>query len=70
MNIFKKIILIKKIESKIKESKKLINKNKGLAGKVKKIFENIKSDFDELVILLPMLKDVKNEILETLKGLF
>lgn len=70
MNFFKKIILIKKIEAKVKEAKKLIDKNKGLAGKVKKVFGNIKNDFDELITLLPMLKGVKDEILETLKDLF
>lgn len=69
MNIFKPISLYYKIEKAIKKSKTLIDSKKGLAEKVKKHIENIMSEFQELVRLLPDLRNVYFEVVEIIENI-
>ena len=67
MNIFKKIALINKAKKTIKQAKKSIDINKGLAEEVKRIIGNLKTDIEELLHYLPMLKPVINDFKEIIK---
>lgn len=67
MNIFKAIGLYNKIEKAIKKAKKLIDAKQGLAEKVKKHIDNIMSEFQELVRLLPDLRNIYFEIVEIIE---
>lgn len=62
MNIFQKISLSNKITKVIKKSKKLIDSKHDIAEKVRKHIENIMFEFQELVRLLPDLRNVYFEI--------
>ena len=68
MNIFKKIALINKIKKTIKQAKKSIDTNKGLADEVKRIVANLKSDIEALLSYLPMFKPVVSEFYDLIKG--
>ena len=70
MNIFKKIALINKIKKTIKQAKKSIDTNKGLADEVKRIVGNLKSDIEALLQYLPMFKPIVSELYEMIKGLW
>lgn len=69
MNIFKAIGLVNKIEKAIKKSKFLIDSKKGLAEKVKKHIENIMGEVQELVRLLPDLRNVYFEVVEIVENI-
>ena len=69
MNIFKKIAFIKRIEKAIKNSKKLIDSKKDLAEKVKKHLNNICSEVQELVRILPDFRNVYLEIIEIIDNI-
>ena len=67
MNIFKKIALINKAKKTIKQAKKSIDINKGLAEEVKRILGNLKTDIEELLHYLPMFKPILADINEIIK---
>lgn len=69
MNVFKKIALIKRIEKAIKNSKKLIDSKKDLAEKVKKHLNNICSEVQELMRILPDFRNVYFEIIEIIDNI-
>ena len=69
MNIFKKVAIIKRIEKAIKNSKKLIDSKKDLAEKVKKHLNNICSEVQELVRILPDFRNVYFEIIEIIDNI-
>lgn len=62
MNIFKKLIIINKINKAIKQAEKIGEKNTQLAIDLEKAILNIKADFEVLAGLLPSLKGVYNDI--------
>ena len=70
MNIFKKIALINKIKKSIKQAKKMIDTNNGLAVQVKNRIEYLINDVEELVRLLPQFKPIYKEIIEIVKEVF
>ena len=70
MNIFKKIALINKAKKTIKQAKKSVDSNKGLADEVKRIVGNLKSDIEALLQYLPMFKPIVSELYEMIKGLW
>lgn len=63
MNIFKAIGLVNRIEKAIKKSKKLIDSKKDIAEKVRKHIDNIIGEIQELVRLLPDLRNVYFEVI-------
>lgn len=67
MNIFQKVSLINRISKAIKKSKKLIDEKKELAEKVRKHIENIMCEFQEIVRLLPDLRNIYFEIVEIIE---
>jgi len=69
MNIFKAIGLANKIEKAIKKSKTLIDTKKDLAEKIRKHIENIMGEFQELVRLLPDLRNVYFEVVEIVENI-
>lgn len=64
MNIFQKISLINRITKAIKKSKKLIDSKREVAEKVRKHIDNICGEAQEIVRLLPDLRNVYFEIIE------
>lgn len=70
MNIFKKIAFINKVKKTIKQAKKSIDSNKGLADEVKRIVANLKADIEALLSYLPMFKPIVSELYEMIKGLW
>lgn len=69
MNIFRAIGIVNKIEKAIKKSKDLIDNKKGLAEKVKKHIDNIISEVQELVRLLPDLRNIYFEVVEIIENI-
>lgn len=70
MNIFKKIALINKVKKSIKQAKKTIDTNNGLAAQVKNRIEYLINDVEELIRLLPQFKPIYKEIIEIVKEVF
>ena len=70
MNIFKKIAFINRVKKAVKQAKKSIDSNKGLAQEVKRIIGNLKSDIEALLTYLPQLKPIYKEVLEIVKEVF
>lgn len=70
MNIFKKIALINKVKKSIKQAKKMIDENNGLAAQVRNRIEYLVNDVEELVRLLPQFKPIYKEIIEIVKEVF
>lgn len=70
MNIFKKIALINRIKKSIKQAKKMIDTNNGLAAQVKNRIEYLINDVEELTRLLPQFKPIYKEIIEIVKEVF
>ena len=70
MNIFKKIALINRIKKSIKQAKKMIDTNNGLAVQVKNRIEYLINDVEELTRLLPQFKPIYKEIIEIVKEVF
>lgn len=70
MNIFKKIALINKVRKSIKQAKKMIDENNGLAAQVRNRIEYLVNDVEELVRLLPQFKPIYKEIIEIVKEVF
>lgn len=70
MNIFKKIALINRIKKSIKQAKKMIDTNNGLAALVKNRIEYLINDVEELIRLLPQFKPIYKEIIEIVKEVF
>lgn len=70
MNIFKKIALINKVRKSIKQAKKMIDENNGLAAQVRNRIEYLVNDVEELVRLLPQFKPIYKEIAEIVKEVF
>lgn len=66
MNIF----FIFKVKKAVKEAKKMIDKNKGLAVDVKNRLHYLVCDFEELVGLLPQFKPLYFEASEFIKETF
>ena len=69
MNIFHAIGLANRIEKAVKKSKKLIDEKRDLAEKVRKHLENICGEAQELVRLLPDLRNVYFEIINLIEEL-
>lgn len=67
MNIFQKISLINRISKAIKKSKKIIDEKKEVAEKVRGYIENIMENFQNIVRLLPDLRNVYFEIVEIIE---
>lgn len=67
MNIFRTIGLVNRIEKAIKKSKKLIDEKKELAEKVRKHLDNIIGEVQEIVRLLPDLRNIYFEIVEIIE---
>lgn len=67
MNIFQKISLINRISKAIKKSKKIIDEKKEVAEKVRKHIENIMSEFQNIVRILPDLRNIYFEIVEIIE---
>lgn len=70
MNIFKKIALINKVKKSIKQAKKMIDENNGLAAQVRNRIEYLVNDVEELIRLLPQFKPIYKEIIEIVKEVF
>lgn len=70
MNIFKKIALINKVKKSIKQAKKMIDDNNGLAAQVRSRIEYLINDVEELARLLPQFKPIYKEIAEIVKEVF
>lgn len=70
MNIFKKIALINKVRKSIKQAKKMIDENNGLAAQVRNRIEYLVNDVEELIRLLPQFKPIYKEIIEIVKEVF
>lgn len=66
MNIF----FIFKVKKAIKEAKKMIDKNNGLAVDVKNRLHYLVCDFEELIGLLPQFKPLYFEAREFIKETF
>lgn len=69
MNIFRAIGIANRIEKAIKKSKFLIDSKKGLAENVKKHIDNIVGEVQELVRLLPDLRNVYFEVVEIVENI-
>ena len=67
ISVFKKIKLANKIIDTYKEVKEIIKENQPLSKEVKKVLDNLKTDFDALLALLPQLKDIYEKVKESLK---
>lgn len=67
MNIFQKISLINRISKAIKKSKKIIDERKEVAEKVRGYIENIMDNFQNIVRLLPDLRNIYFEIVEIIE---
>lgn len=67
ISIFKKIKLANKIIDTYKEVKEIIKENQPLSKEVKKVLDNLKTDFDALLALLPQLGVVYEKVKEALK---
>lgn len=67
MNIFQRISLINRISKAIKKSKKIIDERKEVAEKVRGYIENIMDNFQNIVRLLPDLRNVYFEIVEIIE---
>lgn len=70
MNIFQKIAFANRISKAVKKSKQLIDSKKDLAENVRKHFENIIAEIQEIIKLLPDFRNIYNEvvaIIETIK---
>ena len=67
ISVFKKIKLANKIIDTYKEVKEIIKENQPLSKEVKKVFDNLKADFDALLVLLPQLGVVYEKVKEALK---
>lgn len=70
MNIFQKIAFISKVKKAVKEAKKMIDKNKGLAADVKNRLHYLICDFEELIGLLPQFKPLYFEASDFIKETF
>ena len=70
MGLLKEIVLFNKIKKTIKQAKKTVDTNKGLADEVKKIVGNLKTDIEALLNCLPMFKPIINELNGLIKGLW
>lgn len=70
MNIFKKIALINKVKKAVKQAKKMIDDNQGLANEIKRVIGNLKADIEALLTYLPQLKPIYKEIIEIVKEVF
>ena len=64
MNIFQKISLINRISKAIKKSKTVIDTKREVAEKVRKHLDNICGEAQEIVRLLPDLRNIYFEIIE------
>lgn len=69
-NIFKKIALIHKIKKALKQAKKSIDTNKGLAAEIKNRLNYLIADIEELLGLLPQFKPIYKEVIEIVKEIF
>ena len=69
MNIFQKIGFINRLTKAIEKSKKLIDEKKDLAEKVRKHLNNIGAEIQEVVRLLPDLRNVYFEALEIIDNI-
>lgn len=69
MNIFQKISFLNRITKAIEKSKKLIDSKKDVAEKVRKHLDNILGEIQELVRLLPDLRNVYFEAIEIFEEL-
>ena len=70
MNFLKELVLINKVKKSIKQAKKMIDTNKGLAEEVKKILASLKVDIEALLNCLPQFKPIYKEIKEIVKEIF
>lgn len=70
MNIFKKIALINKVRKSIKQAKKMIDDNNGLAAQVRSRIEYLINDVEELIRLLPQFKSVYEDVEKIVKEVF
>lgn len=70
MNIFKKIVLINKIQKAVKQAKDMIDTNKGLADEIKKIIASLKVDIEALLNCLPQFKPIYKEVMKIVKEVF
>lgn len=69
MNIFQKIAFVNRISKAVKKSKLLIDTKKDLAEKVRKHIDNIIGEVQELVRLLPDLRNVYLEVVEIVENI-
>lgn len=63
MNFFEQITYVVKIKKTVKEAKKTVDKNRGLAEDVKKKVVNLKAAIEDLLFSLPMLKPLYTDAL-------
>lgn len=68
MNLFKKIILLRKIEKSYKRAKQIMAQNSETAINLEKALLNLKADLEVLAALLPSLKGVCKDIKELVKN--
>lgn len=69
MNIFQKISFINRVSKAVKKSKELIDCKKDLAEKVRKHLDNILGEIQELVRLLPDLRNIYFELIEIIENI-
>lgn len=69
-NIFKQISFINKIKKTIKQAKKTVDNNRGVAEDVKKKVGNVKMAIEDLLFSLPMLKPLYVDVVDIIKRLW
>lgn len=66
-DFFKQIILVNKIKKTIKQAKKTVDNNRGVAEDVKKKVGNVKMAIEDLLFSLPMLKPLYVDVVDIIK---
>lgn len=66
-NFFKEILFVSKIKKTIKQAKKTVDNNRGVAEDVKRKVENAKLAIEDLLFSLPMLKPLYVDVVDLIK---
>lgn len=69
MNIFQKLTLINKLNKAYKSAKEYLDRVQGIAPQVREIMNRLEKDINELMVLLPCLLSVREDVSEMFKKL-
>jgi len=69
MNIFQKLTLINKLNKAYKAAKEYLDRVQGVAPQVREIMNRLEKDINDLMVLLPCLLSIREEVAEILKKL-